>query len=307
MFRIFAAVFSLALLYGPSPARGFQVFQDPSCTPPGTTAALPTDANSVVLTLCIHQDGQLSDPNLACSGAGGDEFCGWDLKIEATGGARLEEFTKEPSEDIVFHLDPNTGDVLRANGGDPILGQVGAVPLGTLRVSASSSPGTVDVTANPGDRGNVYVTSALTAEPIPFARLAEAVGCVDEDDDLICDPVDACPGGQNTLPLCDTNGDNIPDDCQCGDFNGSGTLTGTDARSINKCSTGSLPPEDCPLDLLDVNLSDTLTGTDARNVNKASTGSLQTYELMCDRRPSGEPPPDISLACALPGVSCGCP
>lgn len=126
----------------------------------------------------------------------------------------------------------------------------------------------------------------------------------DDDTDRIGNPCDACPEWPNALPLQDRNGDNIPDDCQCGDFNGDGFLTGSDARSINKCSTGSLPEEQCPMDLLDVNGDGELTGSDARNVNKGSTGSLETYELTCPRRPSGEPPPDLALACAVVGITC---
>jgi hypothetical protein len=137
-------------------------------------------------------------------------------------------------------------------------------------------------------------------------RLLSPCGALggDTDGDGICNDIDACPEWANALPLKDTNGDDIPDDCQCGDFNGNGFLTALDVRNIIKCSTGSLPPEQCPMDLLDVNLSGDLTGTDARNINKGSTGSLQTYELRCTRRPSGQAPPDIWAACALEGVSC---
>ena len=83
MLRPACTLFGVMLPCG-SAAGGFDTFQASSndCT------------SSVDLHLCVRLDGTASsDPDQRCSGVGGgEEYCGWDVRIEATDEVRLEGF-----------------------------------------------------------------------------------------------------------------------------------------------------------------------------------------------------------------------
>ena len=59
MFRIFAAIFAFVLLFGPGPAVGFEVFQDPTDTGtnPGTPRLIPTDGSPEVKVSSVSRNG----------------------------------------------------------------------------------------------------------------------------------------------------------------------------------------------------------------------------------------------------------
>jgi hypothetical protein len=259
--RIFAALLSLVLLFG----------------------------------LCIQQPGIGSDPNLACSGAGsGDEFCGWDLRIVATDGAMLVDFVPDDPNAVVFNLTPSE---LRGNGGNPILGQVGAHPVGTLTVKATSAPGTVQVT------GNLYVTSALATAPVEANTLAAtaADACADKggdsDGDTLCNDEDPCKTFPNTLPLVISGFSGIPDECLCGDFDGDAFHSATDAAAINDCaaftSFDCVPERDEVAEPFDGFYS----ATDADLVNRVAGFLDPAYALKCGRRPEGTCGGDTGVSC----------
>jgi hypothetical protein len=291
--RTFAAILSVVLLFGPDLAQGFEVFQDPGCTAPGTTELIPTNGSDVELRLCIQHPGTGSDPNLACSGVGsGDEFCGWDLRIVATDGATLVDFVPDDPNAVVFNLTPSE---LRGNGGNPILGQVGAHPVGTLTVKATSAPGTVQVT------GNLYVTSALETASVEANTLAATDTCADKggdsDGDTLCDDEDPCKTFANTLPLVISGFFGIPDECLCGDFDGDGFFSATDAAAINGCAAFTrfdcVPERDEVAEPLDGFYS----ATDADLVNRVAAFIDPAYALKCGRRPEGTCGGDTGVSC----------
>ena len=239
MLRALIACFVLGLLLGPSPSGAFVVFQDPSDTGsnPGMPESLTTDGSSLDLNLWIEHGTVLSEPNVACSGTGpGDEFCGWDVQVVADGDVTLDAFVPEPGTDVVFSL---SSDELRGNGGDPLLGQVGAHRYGTLTVSATGS-GTVEVI------GNLFVTQALETGPVPDNVLALGDACAaaggDVDNDSICGDDDNCPFVANGLQedcctpgsTSTSNPDGIGDACQCGDVTGDGQANSFDATMIKR-------------------------------------------------------------------------
>jgi hypothetical protein len=217
MALIYTALFSFLFLLGPDPAYGFEVFQDASDTGSnsGTPVAIPVDGTAIPLNLYIQHDGVPSDPNVACSGEGlGGEYCGWDIQVVTTGDAVIESFDAEPGADVVSNP---TAVELRANGGDPFLGQVGLHRVGTLMVRApGGSSGSVDVV------GNLYVTAALETGDVPTTTLALVGGPCgvdgDNDGDGICTEggPDFCKGGatENCKDNCPTiqNPDQADDD-----------------------------------------------------------------------------------------------
>jgi hypothetical protein len=166
MGRTFAALLAVLLLVGPQMVLGFEVFQDPTDTGVNPGTPLQLDPNSFMdLNVYFHHGTVLPDPNLACSGVvTGDEVCGWDLHIIATGDVTLVDFVPEPGTDIVFNLMPSE---LLMNGGDAIAGQVGTHRIGTLSISSGAADGAVEVI------GKLYVTADLGTAAVPPATLAQ--------------------------------------------------------------------------------------------------------------------------------------
>src|SRR5262245_11459895 len=118
------------LLASPSSAA-ISVFQDPNNTgPSGAGAAqVPLGGAAVSLNIWYLQTGAAtSGAGTVCSTGTGDEVCGWDIYIAGSGGVILQSFTPNPGSDIVANI---SGNVLRANGGDPIAGEIGPHRLGT--------------------------------------------------------------------------------------------------------------------------------------------------------------------------------
>jgi len=105
----------------------------------------------------------------------------------------------------------------------------------------------------------------------------------DADADGTCANVDRCDGIFN-LDNSDTNGDGIGNFCQCGDVNGSGSLSNADATWIKRYLQGySVPPMFTPA-LCDVDGSGDCTNSDATWIKRY----LQGYSV----------PPSFTLMCA---------
>ena len=195
------------------------VFQDPNNTgnPAAAQAQVVIGGPPVALNLWYQTGTNASAPSTACLSGTNDEVCGWDVYVAGTGGVVLGAFTPDTTagSDVVGAV---TGNVLRANGGNPINGELGVHRIGTLLVSATAA-GQVNVT------GNLYVTAALAAAAVTPSVTPIAVtvaGSSDPDGDGVLDPADNCPtvangpaqaAVANVGNQTDTDGDGVGDAC----------------------------------------------------------------------------------------------
>ena len=208
--RPWKALIATLLLLAPAGVlhAAVTVFQDPTNTgtPGAPAASINVGGPSVSLNLFYQTGVTASGGSTACLSGTGDEVCGWDVYVSTSSpSVVLQSFTPDAGagSDVVAAI---TGNVLRANGGNPISGELGVHRIGTLVVSASSN-GSVTVS------GNLYVTASLAAASVPTgATLATAAGGVDTDGDGIPDASDNCPTVVNT-DQADGDGDAVGDLC----------------------------------------------------------------------------------------------
>jgi len=200
-----------AVLVALMPASGraaVTVFQDPTNagTPGAPPVNIPIGGAAVALNVFYQTGSTASTPAVVCLSGTGDEVCGWDVYLATTGGVILQSFTPDtgPGSDVVAAI---SGNVLRANGGNPINGELGTHRIGQLTVTASSA-GTVTVS------GNLYVTASLAAATVtPGASLA-TTSAGDADGDGVPDATDNCPTVPNPgSPQADADGDGVGDAC----------------------------------------------------------------------------------------------
>lgn len=97
----------------------------------------------------------------------------------------------------------------------------------------------------------------------------------DDDCDRQPDIPDLCPAIGEFGPGTDSNSDGIGDECQCGDGNADGFVTGLDIGAVALCANGAAP---CDSTLVDADGDGATTGIDIGGivsvVNGAATGSL---------------------------------
>ena len=216
--RLLAMLVALGFAPALSSSAGVAVFQDP--TNAGATGAAPVTITvggpSVSLNLFYQGGSNASSGSTVCLSGSGDEVCGWDVYVSTTSSSVvLQSFTPDTGtgSDIVAAI---SGNVLRANGGNPITGELGVHRIGTLVVSAT---GTGSVTVS----GNLYVTAALAAASVTTGTtLANAAGGPDTDGDGIPDATDNCPmvpngpaqaGVAGVGNQTDSDGDGVGDAC----------------------------------------------------------------------------------------------
>jgi len=149
----------------------------------------------------------------------GDELCGWNLHVVTTGGIHIVDFVAEG--DVAWH---RAFTSLRANGGDPLAGDLGPRRVGTLSL-AITGPGELRL------EGGEAVDAGLALASLPASTLGTFAGgtiCsdgVDNDGDGLTDfPAD--PGcldadGVRENPQCDDDVDNDGDGTI--DWDGGGT------------------------------------------------------------------------------------
>jgi hypothetical protein len=272
------------LLFDAAPAGAFELVLDPATLPPNQT--IP-----VTLKLTNDTGAGPSAPGQECHQGAGDEVCAWDVKITGVGGVAFPPNSVDiGTNDVVFNQ--RTPTEILANGGDPIVGQRGTQTLFSFMVTTGTG-GAVQAEAK-------WVDSSLGLQQFPTTAIAQV--SADGDGDGVPDDKDACPTFSNGLPLRDRNGDNIPDDCNCGDATGDGTINVLDSRRIKQCSVQLR--NDCDPDISDADGSGTINVLDARRVDQVVVLLRQSWQLTCARRPQETEPPPFEEACATPGVSC---
>ena len=115
----------------------------------------------------------------------------------------------------------------------------------------------------------------LDAGPAP----CDAAGG-DSDEDGVCDggeTPDNCPFTSNE-DQADTNGNGRGDACECGDFDGNGSVNTSDARLIQRCAVGNF---EC-VALADVTCDGDVNSSDARIIQRFSVGEFDETALSCE-------------------------
>ncbi len=117
----------------------------------------------------------------------------------------------------------------------------------------------------------------------------------DADGDGICDTVDPCLFYPNRLPLVDTNRDGLPDECQCGDGNGSGSYETADVKIASDCAAtdpAAARIQSCILGIArgDANGSGRFERDDSLLIDAVLRGTAPAHSLRCALRPEGTKP-----------------
>jgi hypothetical protein len=118
----------------------------------------------------------------------------------------------------------------------------------------------------------------------------------DSDGDGLCDDADPCLAYPNRLPLDDTDQDGIPDECQCGDADGSGAFDSKDIAITTECAASDPAADRIPSCIAaivrgDANASGRFEREDSTLIQQVLGGKTPAYSLRCALRPEGTAPP----------------
>jgi len=284
-----------AFALGLTPAAHAQLYVSPKDDGVAGAGCIPIGAGDKTLALWLNAGSTATQPaGAACDGTGGtlagQEICMFDYHIAADPNITIVSFAPDPGSGIgLFHN--VQGTFIRFNGGDPLLGTLGPVRVGELVANAS---GAGDLTVV----GEGTIDTLLSKNPVS-GTLASAGP--DGDVDTLCDIEDPCPVFANAIPVVDTDGDGLPNDCQCGDYNGDGLRGFDDATCAGQCFLGggtAPPPCSCfmgvpfpgPSGLADTNNDGLFGFDDATNAGNAFLTGDGTG-LTCTARPTAGPTP----------------
>ncbi len=173
----------------PAPAAGAKVYQDPTGTgnTDGGVAALPTDNTPVVLNIFLDDGNGASLSGTICEDAPGDESCGGDIELRATGLAEIVSIANPPVGDVVSNqIDPTRA---KANWLDAIGPDTSPKFLLIATVRASGA-GTIEA-------DGFNVKASLAGQAINTTLLASTPASADRDGDGVPDVDDNCPDVAN--------------------------------------------------------------------------------------------------------------
>lgn len=284
----------------PAPASAVELFTTQAGSTVKSPACVPT-SGSKTFDLWVDPESN-GAPTNPCNGtadvpAGSDALCMSDYFLSAVGDISIDNYD-DGGLDVVFN---RQADSLRFNFGDPINGWIVRTKVGSLTVSGTGPSGSVDV------MGEQTVNTALQGVAVPQSTLISSGGAVDQDDDGFCDAADEnsilqdpCPltfnaenpaAGQNFF---DINGDTVPDECQCGDPNGSGAYEADDLFRMFNCqiSDPEALSEPCATTILkgDTQNSGKFEAADLFNIFNFTVDPTGSWALTCAVRPSGTDP-----------------
>ena len=288
------------LLFAGTPASAVELFTTQQGSTVKSPACVPTGA-AKTFDLWVAPESSAT-PTSPCNGIaddppGSDALCMLDYFLSASGDIEINNYD-DGGLDIVANQQP---DLLRFNGGDPINGWVARTQLGSITVQGTGPSGTVDVL------GEQTVNTALQGEAVASATLIASGSGVDQDDDGFCDGVDENSVPQDPCPITfnaenpaagelffDMNDDTVPDECQCGDANGSGAYEADDLFQMFNCqiSDPEALSEPCATTILkgDTQNSGQFEAADLFNIFQFQVDPTGSYVLTCSVRPSGTDP-----------------
>lgn len=94
---------------------------------------------------------------------------------------------------------------------------------------------------------------------------------------------DLCPFIGEANWFLDTNNDDIGDECQCGDGNGDGAITGLDIAAVAVCANDPVSNPICDATIIDATGDNATTAEDIGGIVAAVNGTIQTSDLACLR------------------------
>ncbi len=145
-----------------------------------------------------------------------------------------------------------------------------------------------------GPRWRLLGESSAAMTDLDFAPALERV---DTDGDSLPDAEDPCVFFPNTLPLVISGFSGIPDECLCGDFDGDGFHSATDAAAINDCAASISFACVSERDEVAAPIDGFYSATDADLVNRVAAFLDPAYALTCTRRPEGTCGGDSGVSC----------
>ena len=94
---------------------------------------------------------------------------------------------------------------------------------------------------------------------------------------------DLCPFMGEANWFLDSNNDDIGDECQCGDGNGDGAITGVDISAVAVCANDPLSNPICDATIVDATGDNATTAEDIGGIVAAVNGTIPTSALECVR------------------------
>ena len=146
---------------------------DDDGVPPSSPPILP-GSPPVTLFLYLDAGGSISSEGVPCVDGEGDELCGWEFVLRATGSVAIQDFVADPSQDVVART--GSGE-FAATGGDAIVGELGPIRLGELRLAPSGNDWSISLaegTAIDASFGLGSLPAGVIAAPEP--ELASQLG-----------------------------------------------------------------------------------------------------------------------------------